>query len=88
MTALHNPYVTLALLCVLALLDKYVNPMEEESLRSSKDSQESTTEGSPQESQQKQVDTNDKEITVEEEEELLPLSFHCTLTEETLHNDE
>jgi len=83
MTTPHNLYVTLAALRILALLDEYVNPMEEESLQSSKELQETTLGGSLQESQQ-QPDMEDKEIPIEEGKEPLPPSFHHTLTKETL----
>jgi len=87
MTTPHNPYATLAALRVSALLDKYVDPMEEESPRSSKELHETTPHGSLQESQQ-QPDIEDKEIPVKEDEEPLPPSFHHTLTEETLCDDD
>jgi len=65
-----------------------MDPMEEESPSPSKDSQESTKEGSTQESQQNQASLTDKEINVEEADAPLPPSFHHTLTEETLCNDD
>jgi len=86
MTTPHNPYVTPASLRVSALLDEYVDPMEEESPNSSKDTQESQKEGSTQGSQE-QASPTDKEIEVKEEDKPLPLSFHHTLMEETLWDD-
>jgi len=83
MTTLHNPYMTPASLWVSASLNEYVDPMEEESPWSSNESQKTTPEGSLQESQQ-QPELEDNEIPVDEEEEPLPPSFHCELTEETL----
>jgi len=87
MTTQHNPYTTPVALRASALLEEYVDPMEEESPRSSTDSHETTQEDSPKDSQQHQGKDN-KEIPVKEEEEPLPSSFHCTLTEETLRNDD
>jgi len=75
MTTQHNPYMTPAALRVSASLDKYVNPMEEESPRSSMELHETTQDDSPKDSQQHQGEDN-KEIPVEEEEEPLPPLFH------------
>jgi len=86
MTTTHNPYATPASLRVSASLDEYVDPMEEESPNSSKDTQDSQKEGSTQGSQEASL-TN-KEIEVEEEDEPLPPSFHRTLTEDTLRDDD
>ncbi len=87
MTTQHNLYATSAALPASTSLDKYVNPTEEESPRSSTSPQETSQVDSPKNSQQQQGD-NDKEIPVKEEDEPLPPSFHCTLTEETLCNDD
>jgi len=87
MTTMHNPYATPAALHVSASLDEYIDPMEEESPNSSKDTQDSQKEGSTQGSQDQASPTN-KEIEVEEEDKPLPPSLHRTLTEEMLWDDD
>jgi len=81
MTTQHNPYATPAAVCASTSLDKYVNPMEEESPRSSTTLHETTQEDSLKDTQQHQGE-DDREIPVEEEEEPLPPLFHCMLTEQ------
>jgi len=86
MTTQHNPYAT-ATLRASTSLKEYVDPMEEESPRSSTTSQDTSQPDSPKESQKQQA-TDDAEIPVEEEDEPLPPSYHRPMTEETLRDDD
>jgi len=86
MTTQHNPYAT-ATLRASTSLEEYVDPMEEESPRSSTTSQDTSQPDSPKESQKQQA-TDDAEIPVEEEDEPLPPSYHRPMTEETLRDDD
>jgi len=86
MTSLQNPYVTLQSLRGSASLDEYADPMEEASTPSSKGSPKSSTEDNSSQSQQKSQQPNNKTIEVEEDEPLPP-SYHCTITEEQLRDD-
>ena len=87
MTTQQNPYAQPAALRAATSLDEYVDPMEEESPRSSTSSQEKSQVDSSTETQHPQED-DDKAIEVEEEEEPLPPSYYRTLMEETLRDDD
>jgi len=86
MTTLHNPYAKMPSLQVSASLEEYINPMEEESPSSSKDSQESTMASTLLAEWQKKTSQNDEVIEFEEDKPLPP-SFHHTIMEETLQDD-
>jgi len=80
----HNLYQKPSSLTTAASLEEYVDPMEEESPSSSKTSHE-LTDGSQQSTTQ---DTSkDNVIDIEEEDEPLPPSFHRTIMEELLRDD-
>jgi len=88
MTTPHNLYAKMPLLQVLASLEEYVDSMEDESPSSSKESEESMTASTPPTEQQQESCQNEEAIEVEEEDEPLPPSFHHTIMEETLHNND
>jgi len=84
-TAPHNPYQKPSSLTTAASLEEYVDPMEEESPSSSKTSHEST-DGSQQSTTQE--NPKDKVLEIKEEDEPLPPSFHQTIMEELLRDDD
>jgi len=90
MTMPHKTYVAQQNLSVSTLLNKYINPMEENSPTNLENTLESTTmpeNGSPT-SQNQQASKTNEVIDIEEEDKPLPPSLHCTITEETLCDDD
>jgi len=79
----HNPYTTPQSLRAPASLEEYADPMEEGSQEQSKASPNSSEKRSEQLTPNS-MNKGNQEVKVEEEEELLPPSFHRTTTEETL----
>jgi len=90
MTMPHNPYTAQQNLSVSALLDEYADPMEENSPMNLENTLKSTTilENRSPTSQNQQASDKNKVIDIKEEDEPLPPSFHCTIMEETLHDDD
>jgi len=89
MITIHNPYAVQENLRVSTSLDEFVDLMEENSLANSEnipDSMKTPEEGSSQSPKEHTTDTN-ANIDIKEEDTPLPPSFHRTIMEEQLCND-
>jgi len=89
MTTLHNPYMAQNL-SISASLNKFADPMEENSPTNLENTPETTTtlENQSPTSQNEQVSNKQEVIDIKEEDELLPPSYHCTIMEETLQDND
>jgi len=87
MSTQQNPYATLQSLRASASLKEYADPMEEGSQELSKSSPDSSLEKWSEQSMPNSTSNGNQEVEVEEEEPLPP-SFHCTITEETLRDND
>jgi len=86
MSTQHNPYATPPGVRTSTSLEEYADPMEEASPKTPDSSQENGT-NSVQSGQEQSPQANNTGLEVEEDEPLPP-SFHRTITEEQLRDDD
>jgi len=86
MTTQHNPYATPPGIRTSTSLKEYADPMEEASPKTPDSSQGNGTNSDQSGQEQSQQENND-DLDVEEDEPLPP-SYHHTITEEQLRDDD
>ena len=90
MTTLQNPYAAPENLRISTSLDEYGDPMEENSPANSEQTNNSATtpEDNTPISQTDSFNKTNKEVEIEEDDAPLPPSFHRTINEEQLRDDD